>query len=625
MTDTTVVPMKPQRGKPLGRAPKARKAAYESAGPAQLVMQPSTVSGNPLKPNEVQSWRILYQHMQSRLNMMRAWRFSWMEHYQLLETYLLPRRGIFVNASQPTPNTMIRGVPINQNIVDPTGTYAMRRCAAGMMSGLMSPSRPWFKLKPAMFGREVLDAAGQDWFEDVEDRMYQVMARSNIYDATAQQYEDLVAFGTGPMIIYEDDRDILRCYVPCPGEYFIASSSAMRVEPCYRLFVMTVSQIVEMFDVENCPPEIQQLWREKGGSLEMERIVAHAIEPNFEVKNSTFGAAGVVPGNFTWREAYWVYGAASDWPLSLRGFSDQPHVVPRWAVTSNDAYGRSVGMDVLPDIIQLQVETERKAEALEKMVRPPMLASMEMKNEPSSILPGRVTYVASLDSGKGMRPAFTVTPQIREMAEDIAAVQQRIREGFFNDLFAMLESVKKDMTAYEVAARNQEKLQILGPVIERLQNEDLAPKIKRVYAIMLRKGLLPPVPPSLKGVPLGIEYVGMLTLAQKAASTTSLERFAATMGNMQAGDPSVANYWDRAEWVREYADDLFLPKRILNSPDKVAALEKAQQEAQQQVQAAQMAQVAVDGAHTLSQTQVGGGANALAMMLGNTGGQAGAA
>lgn len=592
-----------------------RKVAYESAGPEQLAKQPAKAKITAQKPNL--EWLVVKQHMEARLNMLRAWRNSWMMHYQLLESYILPRRGIFINTAMPSTNAMNRGQPINQSIVDPTGTYGMRRCAAGMMSGLMSPSRPWFKLKPKHFERELAAPDAQTWFEDVEDRMYEVMGGSNFYDAGAQMFEDLVTFGTGPEIIYEDDQDIIRVYNPCCGEYFLQSSSANRVEAMYRQFVMTISAIVEMFGLENCPVDVQQMWQSKGGNLEVERLVCHAIEPNFAISNPGFGDAGVVAGDFTWREAYWVWGGSELKPLSFRGFMDQPHIAPRWAVTSNDAYGRSVGMDVLPDIMQLQTETLRKAEALEKMVRPPMLASIELKNEPSSILPGKVTYVNQLGPEKGMRPIYTVTPQIKEMMEDLQAIQTRIKEGFFNDLFMMLETAaNKNMTAYEVAQRQQEKLQVLGPVIERLQNEALGPAIKRIFSIMFRKDLLPPLPESLKGVPLGIEYVGMLALAQKAASTAALERFAGTMGNLTATDPSIADDWDRDEWVVEYAEGLSLPKRILNSPQKIAQLRQARQQQQQAQQVGPSALAAVQGAKTLADIPVGGGQSALGQMLG---------
>ena len=569
------------------------------------------------------SWNQLRQHFEARLNMLRSWRFSWMTSYQLLEAYILPQRGIFINASMPTPNTMVRGVQINQSILDPTGTQAMRICAAGLMSGLMSPGRPWFKLKPAMFGRDKLSKAAQGWFEEVEDRLYQVMARSNFYSQAAQMFEDLTTFATSPMIIYEDDAEIIRCYLPCPGEYFLSTGPNGEIDALYRQFVWTVDQIVSFFGLENCPPDVQTLWAQKGSALEVEKIVSHALEPNFPVQVGSDTEAGVVKGDFTWREAYWVWGAANEYPLSLAGFHETPAVCPRWATTSNDAYGRGVGFDVLPDIMQLQVMTGRFAEAVEKLVRPPMLASMEMKNEPSSQLPGHLTYVTSLGPDKGMRPAYTVNPQIKEMAENIALIQARIKTGFFNDLFLLAAQTRKEETAYETAVRQQEKMQVLGPVQERWQTEFASPTIKRIFRIMERKNLLPPLPKELVGIPLDIQYVSILAQAQKATATTAMERMLQVVGNLSAVYPEAKFIVDPIGFGEEYASLTGVSESALNDPAKIQQLIAQMQKQAQAQQQIQLSQAAVQGAQTMSQTDVGGGANALALALGRGGGGAG--
>ena len=285
------------------------------------------------------------------------------------------------------------------------------------------------------------------------------MAGSNFYNAFAQECEDLVVFGTAPCIIYEDDKDVIRCYNPAVGEYYLASSSTMRVDGLYRQFVMTIAQIVDFFGLENCPDDVQQLWNSKGSSIDVERIIAHSIEPNFDVKGCP-----KIPGNFTWREVYWVYGSGSKIPLSKRGFVEQPFTAARWATQSNDAYGRSPGMDILPDNIQLQVMTVRLSEAIEKQVRPPLLADITLKNQPSSILPGQVTYVANLGAGGGIALyIYEVNPDVRGLSALIEQIQQRIKTGMFNDLFLMLEQAPANskMTAYEVAQKVQEKLQVL--------------------------------------------------------------------------------------------------------------------------------------------------------------------
>ena len=600
-------------------------AVYERASATLLSLQPDTPKKD-LKSDP--TWPSLVAHLEQRLKMLMQWRNSWwFQNWSTLAEYILPRRSIWLTQSTggtPSPNNMTRGRPINNSIKDPTATFAVRVCSAGLMSGLASPSRPWFKIVPSIKGFEP-DAEGRKWMDDVEERVYTILAGSNFYNSFAQECEDLVVFGTGPSIIYEDDKDLIRCYNPAVGEYYLASGGTMRIDALNRKFVMTVAQIVDFFGLEKCPEDIQKLWGAKGSQLDTERTIAHSIEPNFDIDGCPR-----IPGNFTWREVYWVYAAGSKVPLSKRGFVEQPFTAGRWATQSNDAYGRSPGMDVLPDVIQLQVMTVRLSEAIEKQVRPPLLADITMKNQPSSILPGHVTYTQNLRAGSGMRSIYEVNPDIKGLAGLIEQISQRIKVGLFNDLFLMLEqNPQQKMTAYEVAQKVQEKLQVLGPVIENLITESLKPKLKRIYGILQRKGMIPPVPDSMKGVPLDIEFISMLALAQKASATGGLERLAALIGNLSAIYPNVKFLLDEDEYVREFNDLLANPQKILRGPEQV---QQMTQQANQQAQAAQQqaaiahgvqtASVGADAAQTLANTQIGGGQQALAALLGQSGGNA---
>jgi hypothetical protein len=603
----------------ISDTPKQDIVPYERSSPSLLAQQPADISlEHPATDSE---WVDLKFHLESRLLMMTNWRLSWWRHWALLAENILPRRYHWL----VTPNTMTRGFPINQNIVDPTGSQAMRVCASGLKEGLTSPSRPWFKIKAAQPGF-LPDKEAQIWFDNVEGLMYSVMARSNFYDSLTQVFEDLTVFGTSPMIIYEDEKDVIRCHVPCAGEYYLASSNSNRVESFYRKFVMTVSQIVQMFGLDKCPGDIQGLWKTKGASLDVERIVAHAIEPNFPIIDGRGQELKPMAGSqFPYREVYWVWGASSEYALSVRGFYEEPFISPRWAITSNDPYGRSPGMDTLPDIMQLQLESKRKAEAIEKHVRPPLLASVELQNQPSSALPGHVTYVANLGPQSGMRPVYEVNPQLQWMVEDIKQIQERIKKGFFNDIFMLHSDTTKEQTAYETSKRDQEKMTVLGPVVDRFQNEGASPAIKRIFGIMRRRGMLPPIPDSLKGVGFDIEYISMLAMAQKAAATTSIERVLATAGNLMAADPEIMDNFDLDETIREYGDLMSAPHKIFK--DRKAMEEKREQRRQAQAQQAHAqatAQIGTQAAQTakvMSDTPVGGGGSALDHMLGMGGGQ----
>ena len=574
MPDASAVP---------SRQPKEKPVPYELASATLLSQQSADPTAQ--SSTETKDWGQLRGHLEQRLTALRTWRQSWWsQNWSDLAEFILPRRSIWLTQStggNPSPNNMSRGKPINSAIADPTATYAVRVCSAGLVSGLASQSRPWFKVVPKM-KRVQIDSAGRLWLDQIEERVYEVLAGSNFYNAFAVECEDLVVFGTGPSIIYEDAKDLVRLYNPAVGEYYLASDATGRINGLYRMFVMTVAQIVDFFGVKNCPADVQKAWAEKGSQLEIERIIAHSIEPNFGIGDSDIGK---VPGGFTWREVYWVWGGASADPLSMRGFVDQPFTAARWATQSNDAYGRSVGMDVLPDVMQLQVMTRRMAEAIEKQVRPPLIGDMSLKNQPSSTLPGHLTYVNNLGPGTGIRSIYDVVPNIQGMTANILAIENRIKVGLFNDLFLMLEQAPDSKkTAYEIAQKMLEKLQVLGPVIEGLLTESLKPKLKRVFSILKRRGMIDPPPPSMQGMPLDIEFVSMLALAQKAAATGGMERLVALVGNMEPLFPTVKDLVDSDAFVREFNDLLGNPQKVLYGPEQVTQIRQANQAAAQQQQ-----------------------------------------
>jgi hypothetical protein len=323
------------------------------------------------------------QHLDARMGGLLVDRYSWWTHWREIADYLIPRRYKWLI----TPNQANRGSPINQRIIDNTGTIALRVMTAGMMSGMTNPTSIWFRL--TLDDTDLAEYHSvKEWLDEVGKRMRTVFAESNFYTSLGTLYEDLGAFGTGVMIMYEDYEDVLRCYNSCAGEYFLANSDRMAIDTMYRMFVMTTSQTGKRFGEANCSPAIVQALKQKGAALSREVILGHAVEPNDSLTESMPGLRGK-----PFREAYWEYGSARDKILRVRGFHENPLIAPRWSIFGNDAYGRGPGMDALGDIKQLQVQQKRKAQAIDKMVNPPLLADVSLKNEPASVIPGGVTYV----------------------------------------------------------------------------------------------------------------------------------------------------------------------------------------------------------------------------------------
>ena len=385
------------------QTPKSRKQTLEPRVPAE-------------------DWETIYQHLTTRLNGLRNWRWTWWTHWRKLAETILPRRyHWFITA-----NRMTRGGVINIAIVDGTPTQALYVCSSGLWTGLTSPSRPWFNLGIALSSVE-LDEDGKNWLKDTTRRIYQVLAQSNFYSTMAQAFQDVVCFGTAPVIVYENDEKGILCYLPCAGEYFLQVGSDFTVQTMYREFTLTVEQIVQQFKLENCPAVVQAAWAQAGAAWDREYVVMHAIEPNTPLpRRFDGGQVEVVNSKYTYREVYWLAGQGINAELGRAGYYERPFMVARWSKVSNDAYGRSPGMDALGDAQQLQQETRRKGEFIEKGIRPPMGADPVLQNQPASTIPGQITYMDSASGKKGFWPLFEVNAQwLAGLTADIEKVSAR--------------------------------------------------------------------------------------------------------------------------------------------------------------------------------------------------------
>jgi hypothetical protein len=148
-------------------------------------------------------------------------RASFISTWRTLGENFLPRRPRFFVSDTN------RGERRNQKIIDPTGTYAVRTLRSGMMSGVSSPARQWFRL--ATSDPDLTEFVPvKDWLYLVSQRMAAVFLKSNLYNVLPIIYGDLGVFGTGAIGVEEDDEDVIRCF-PFPiGSYKISNNSRFK-------------------------------------------------------------------------------------------------------------------------------------------------------------------------------------------------------------------------------------------------------------------------------------------------------------------------------------------------------------------------------------------------------------
>lgn len=542
------------------------------------------------------------QLLEQRWGNLQTERASWISHYMEITTYLLPRSGRYFTQDRDKGNRR------HNSIYDNSATKAAGILTAGLMSGLTSPARPWFRL--GTHDPELLkSAAVRLWMDDVTKIMLSIFQKSNTYRALHSAYKELTAFGTAAVIVVPDFEDVIRLYPLTAGEYCIATDFRGQVCTLYREFDKTVAEIVKEYGLENCSQKVQNMF--KNGELDQWVTLVQAIEPNTDRDMTKADSKNMAYTSTTFESGNRVEGL-----LRESGYKTFPALCPRWDVTGGDIYGESPAMIALGDIKQLQHQQLRKGQAIDYQTKPPLQVPTSMKNMDVETLPGGISYVDTANPNGGIRTAFNVDLRLDYLLLDMQDVRQRISSAFFADVFTMLSGQDNGrMTATEVAERHEEKMILLGPVLERLQNELLDPLIDTTFNCMLEAGLVPQPPPEMSGQELSVELVSVLAQAQRAITTNGTDRFVSNLMAISQVRPDVLDKFDVDAWADDYADKLGVDPSMILSAERVQAIRDQRAQAQAQAAKQQQMNLASQTAKNLGQTPTTGG-NAASDVIG---------
>ncbi|HCJ9363829.1 portal protein [Klebsiella michiganensis] len=518
-------------------------------------------------------------------------RSSFDPHWRELSDFINPRGSRFLVTD------VNRDDRRNTKIVDPTATLAARTLSSGMMSGITSPARPWFKL--ATPDPDMMDYGPVKlWLEVVQRRMNEVFNKSNIYQSLPLLYASLGNYSTGAMAVLEDDSDVIRTMMFPIGSYYMANSARGSVDTCFRKFSMTVRQLVMEFGLNNVSDSVKGMW--DSGNYESWIEVIHAVYPNIDRDTAKLNSK-----NKPVKSVYYEVGGDSDKLLRESGFDEFPIMAPRWEVNGEDVYGSSCpGMIALGQVKALQLEQKRKSQLIDKATNPPMVGPSSLRNQRVSLLPGDITYIDQVTGQDGFKPAYLVNPNTADLLADIQDTRQIINSAYFVDLFMMLQNINtRSMPVEAVIEMKEEKLLMLGPVLERLNDECLNPLIDRTFSIMARKNLLPPPPDALQGMPLRIEYISVMAQAQKSIGLSSLSSTVGFIGQLAQAKPEALDKLNVDQAIDAFAEMSGVSPTVIVPQEQVAQVREQRAQQQQQQQMVAMGMAAAQGAKTLSEAQ----------------------
>jgi hypothetical protein len=487
------------------------------------------------------------------------------------------------------------GQPRTDRLFDTTAILAAQTLAANLMGSVTNQAITWAKL--SFRDQDLKDnQAVSDWLNSVDHVLMAAYNASNFYQAAHTFYLNLAIFGTAAMYAGSFERLggggtnelYLRFQTIPTGQYAMAENQRGRVDTLFRALTLTPRQARQQFGEVAISRQLRELCRDPRDMDRPKRFL-HAVYPREDVQVGRLGNR-----NMPYAETYLeVDSRHICWE---GGYEEFPFLVSRWETVGDSPYGFGPGHMALPDIRTLNTLKELMLLQLQLWVQPPLMAVDEAIVGSISLESLAVNTMTQLDALKPMD--LGGRPDLVKLEE--AELKKSIRDLFFADaLTALPPAEASQMTAFEVAQRIEMMQRLMGPAFTRLLSEMLDPLADRVFGLLWRAGVLPPVPQAVIAAAqrnqgqLDVEYEGPLARAQRGSEVKAVSE-ALAVASQIVGLTQKLDILDNIDldlaW-RVVAEASGTPRHLVRDTVQVRRLREQRAQLEEQMQALQAQQV----------------------------------
>lgn len=478
-------------------------------------------------------------------------------------------------------------------IYDATAVESLETLANGLHAYMTSPSDRWFGFE--VVGGYALndDPAVLLWLEQVADLIYDVYQNPAVSLSTAlhEGYLDLGGFGHCIVYQEEDPHCCVRFRTYPVADCWLDEDAQGMVDTLFRQVSRTGRQLSQMgWDL---PPE---LLTERGQADSYN--VIHAVFPRTD--RNPVKLTGT---NKPWA-SFWILEQFKQ-ILHEGGFTEFPYHVPRWLKIAGERYGRSPAMKCLPDIKMLNRMEITTLRAGTKQVDPPLVVPDDGFLLPIQTHPGALIFK---EPGAGEIQVLEAKGNLPWAEEKSEQKRGAIRRAFHVDwVMRQRKNANVEQSATEITDDREESLRMMSPMLGRLQGELLGPILERTFAVLLRKGQLPPVPQVLQGRRLKMAYISPAARAQDGVKAQGIGRAFTDLAPIAQLDPSVLDAVNMDVAAQELLRLRGATRRIIRTPEEIAHLRQQKAQMQQAQMAAQMAEPASKAALNFAKAKEAGG------------------
>tara|TARA_R110001599_G_scaffold91984_4_gene241423 strand:+ start:852 stop:2432 length:1581 start_codon:yes stop_codon:yes gene_type:complete len=436
----------------------------------------------------------------------RAFDTQAMWHDQLSDVYeyFLPQRNLF-----ETENT---GQKKMDRIFDSTSLTSIQQAASKLQENIAPIQARWAAFQPS---NEVLELLKTGEFGVTEEQIrenldkqgeivFDYINRSNFGTQFYEAALDLL-IGTATLRIDETDDEMNPIVFHCIPQKGIAFEEGPfgNIETHWRRFNVKARLL-------------ERMWR----GIEISQTIRSLID------NSPDSDVSVSEGVVFEPKAKKYYGCL--WINNEERFSwiedfgeTSPWVTGRYTKVAGEVRGRGPAMQCLPDVRSLNKAKEFVLQKAAIDLAGMYTATDDGVTNPYNltIAPGVVIPVGSNNTSNPSIMRLDTGTSLGLAQFEITELQNSIKLALFNDLRDPAGPVR---TATEIAIESRELAKRIGSAFGRLQTEVLIPILKRVVAILTRRGLIMPI--QLDGRDVDVKFTSPLARAQDGEDLLSLQQ-----------------------------------------------------------------------------------------------------
>ncbi len=510
--------------------------------------------------------------------------------------YVNPRRELIKDSQRFDDKGEMRGRQSYSGVAN----SALGIWADGMQGHMVSQSLRWFR---GIIGDPFLNRVDevQQYLQWYDEAMYGEFRRSNFYDILGEWFRDAGSIGTATLFTEEDiSRSVAVHTVIHPREIFIAEDMYGQVDTVFRKFFLTAKQAVAKFGKEKLSQAVVDN-AEKFPEKRHEFI--HAVFPN---EDRMFGS--LLSIHKPWASVYIQAEArqeeeGDDGTVKRGGFDFNPYSVWRLRKNSDEIYGYSAAADAMVEIKKSHQLSKTLLEAAHMAVKPAKNVPEHMRGH-VRLEPDGLNYfekggdtISVIQSGVNYPIAIDREEKVQRIIEDAYRV----------DFFLILQRSEREKTATEIMELQSEKAILLGPQVDRLENEGLKKKFDIVSDIADKAGKLPEPPQILidsieesrargtSSARIDIQFIGPLAQAQRRIfQMQPIKNALNELAQASVIYPKVLDRVDPDKLAERILDSTDFPQDIMRTDAELDEFREAQAQAAQQAQLQEQLQGAAE-------------------------------